>query len=191
MLDNRVARGHARGVWNRLAGLALVAAVVATAVAKVRAGIPGELWWTCHVCAAVLGVSAAAGGTRAADGAGLLLLAVGLPGWLLEVATHGPTGVASAVEHVLGPLVAVAGWRAGGIGPRAAVQALGWWLGTAAIAAVATDPALNVNLVVQPFDTWPAGTPNAVAFGATTALAAGLAAAAERAIAATLGRRVG
>jgi hypothetical protein len=169
----------------------LLAAVVTTAVDKLRAGTPGELWWACHVASAALAAATLLRWDRAADGAGLLLLAVGVPGWLVELAAHGATRPASTAEHLVGPLVALASWRRGGLARTAVPEAIALWSACALGARACTDPALNVNLTAAPFDGWPPGTPTAVSFAGSTVAAAALAWIVDRGVAGRFGRRPG
>jgi hypothetical protein len=172
----------------KAAGLAVLAVGAWVVADKWAAGTLPELLWACHVATALLGGSLVVGWWRGVDAAGALLVGVGLPGWLLEVAVNGPGRASSAMEHLLGPAIAAWVWWGRGPGPTTARDALGLWLLTALVARIATDPVHDVNLVFRPFAGWPEGTPNLVAFSATTALAGALLAGVVRGVEFARGR---
>lgn len=91
---------------------------------------------------------------------GALFLTLGLPMWLLDVATGGEFLATSVLTHAGGLVLAVLGLRAFGV-PRGV-----WWQGVLAMIALqqvsrwTTPPALNVNLAHRVHAGWEATFPS-------------------------------
>jgi hypothetical protein len=110
-----------------------------------------ELLYACHVATILIGVGLLAG-SRALVGAGFLFhLAVGFPSWLLDALARSTT-ISSVAVHVA-PLAAGAwGVKRLGLPRRAPLLSFAMFAACCVVSFVATDPALNVNVVHAP---WP------------------------------------
>lgn len=104
-----------------------------------------DLLWHCNVATLVLGVALIARWPRGVAVCAMVL-AAGLPQWLIGLATPGVWLCSSLLTHVVALGLAVRGVRALGMPPGT------WWRAALAMAAliaaarVLTDPARNVNL---------------------------------------------
>jgi hypothetical protein len=111
----------------------------------VRQGHPENVLWACHLAAAVVGVGLL-GGWPTCVAVGVTWLAVGVPLWLIDVATGGEFTPTSVLTHLGGLVVGLIGlWQ---LGMPAGV----WWkalLGLAALQQLCrwvTLPEENVNV---------------------------------------------
>lgn len=136
------------------AALALLFYAVHGAAAVAR-GAPEDALWQCHVACLLI-----AGGllapSAAACLAGVQWLALGVPLWLLDLATGGELHETSILTHVGG--LAVGLWGARRLGARRGV----WWRSLLLLVALlivtrlATPARANVNLA---FAVWPGWEP--------------------------------
>lgn len=110
-----------------------------------------NLLWFCHLAALAVGL-ALLFRSSTLNAIGFLWLCVGVPCWLLDLASGGAFWVGSLLTHGVGFLAGLFGLRRLGL-PRDA-----WWKAVVALVAVfaitraATPPAENVNLA---FAVWP------------------------------------
>ncbi len=108
--------------------------------------------WACHVSCVAIGAGCL---LRSADlvAVGLSLLAVGVPLWMLDLATGGPLYPTSLLTHVGGVAIGAVALRALGGWPRGT-----WWktallmMSLCVVSKHVTRPERNINLVfrVQP-----------------------------------------
>jgi hypothetical protein len=111
----------------------------------IRQGHAEDTLWACHVAAALVGVGLL-GGWATCVAVGVMWLAVGVPLWLLDVATGGEFSPTSVLTHVGGLVVGLIGlWQ---LGMPAGV----WWKALLALAALqqlcrwVTPAEANVNV---------------------------------------------
>jgi hypothetical protein len=118
----------------------------------VRQGHAEDVLWSCHVAAALVGVGLLGGWTTCAA-VGVTWLAVGVPLWLIDVASGGEFNPTSVLTHVGGLVVGLIGlWR---LGMPAGV----WWKALLALAALQqlcrwvtpADANVNVAFSVYPW----------------------------------------
>jgi hypothetical protein len=131
-------------------GLALLAALVLHALTKGQARLP-EMLWLCHVATLLLAVGLLASARWLVATGFLIHIAMGMPGFLLDVAFGERPSPTSWLVHLL-PLVAGAiALRRTGLPPRTWLAAWLTVLAMLAVSIVATPPALNINLVHEPW----------------------------------------
>lgn len=128
-----------------IGGLLAIGFYAAHATAHVFRGTPEGAIWACHVASLLIGAGLL---SRSAtlNAVGLLIVAVGLPNWLVNLAAGGPFMPTSPLTHVGGLLVGLFGARRLGL-PR-----LAWFRSLIVVAALTaasiwwTPPASNINL---------------------------------------------
>ena len=116
-------------------------------------GRPADVLWACHVGAAAVGASLI---LRSALGnaIGVLFLVVGVPLWLLDVATGGEFTVTSVPTHLGGLVVGLIGVT------QLGMPAQEWWKAALALAVLvavcrlATPARANVNLAYAVPSAW-------------------------------------
>lgn len=118
-----------------------------------------EMLWSCNASALVLGVSGLAR-SRTGLAIGLCWLSIGVPLWLLDLASGGAFMPSSILTHVVSPIGAIlalvrVGW------PESA-----WWKAAMSLAALlgvtrlATPAQANVNLAFRVWPGWEGLFPN-------------------------------
>jgi hypothetical protein len=134
-----------------LLGLLALAGYAAHAGVHLARGEPQDLLWACHLGAAIVGVGLLAG-SAAVNGVGTLLLCMGTPLWLMELAAGEEFLPTSCLTHVGGLAVGLWGvWRLGMPGGC-------WWrasatlVGLIALCRLVTPSHANVNVAfrIQP-----------------------------------------
>jgi hypothetical protein len=131
-------------------GLALLAALVLHAFTKGQARLP-EMLWLCHVATLLLALGLLTSARWLVATGFLIHLAMGMPGFLLDVAFGERPSPTSWLVHLL-PLVAGGiALRRTGLPPRTWLAAWLTVLAMLAVSIVATPPALNINLVHEPW----------------------------------------
>src|SRR4051812_34262526 len=114
-------------------------------------GRPEDLLWSCHVGTATVGISLLCG-SAGGNAVGVLFLLIGVPLWLLDVATGGELTPTSVPTHLGGLAIGLIGVY------RLGLPQNSWWKGLLALVALllfcrcATPESANVNVVfrVQP-----------------------------------------
>lgn len=134
---------------SRAAGLALLA-LLAWHAADKPAELRWEMLYCCHLASALVALGFLTRRPAWVGAFGLFHLAVGLPGWLLDVAVAGTTTVSSALLH-LGTSAAGlrATWR--GETPRWAPLAAGGLVLVGFALGRLAPEALNVNVAWRPY----------------------------------------
>lgn len=135
---------------DRRAALAILIALVLYAGYKQREHMLGDLLFGCHAAALVTALGLAANARRWVSLGLVFALGLGLPMWLILVASTGTTNVLSVILHLLPPWAALRYVRRQGLAPRAWLWAWGLFLALLPISYFFSDPALNVNLVHRP-----------------------------------------
>jgi hypothetical protein len=138
--------------FRRISGMAVFVVLALSAADKYRRGVFGEELWVCPVSIALLGTGLV-GGLESFFAIGfLLLLTLGVPGWLLEVASTGRTNALSVVLHFLPLLAGLIEIRRTALPRWTPLGALGIWVLLQVLALLLTEPALNVNVVFAPWE---------------------------------------
>jgi hypothetical protein len=126
-------------------GLLALAFYAVHGAVHVRAGHPENLLWACHVAAAVIGVGLLLGWATWVA-VGVTWLVVGVPLWLIDVATGGEFTPTTVLTHVGGLAVGMVGlWQLRMPGGA-------WWKALLALAALqqlcrwVTPREANVNV---------------------------------------------
>lgn len=121
------------------------------AVVQTAAGTPENLLWACHAAALTVGVGLLLR-IPLLTAVGTLLLTVGVPAWLINLAAGGAFYPTSILTHVGGWTCGVLGLRASGRYPRhAACGALVVYAALMLTARLWTPAAANVNLAHAPW----------------------------------------
>jgi hypothetical protein len=148
-------------------GVMLLALLAALAWDKAQAGLLPEMLWMCHVAACMLAVGLVFDWAALSAVGFLYQLAVGVPAYLLHLASGGDTTWVSFVLHLSSP---VCGWLAlrGRVLPRpTAVLAMASFGVVAVSCLLFTPEALNINLAFRPWaplstlGVWPSRVGNA------------------------------
>lgn len=131
-------------------GVVLLLALGAHGLQKWLAGVSlQEMVWGCHLATLVLALGLLANVERLTVIGLVFHVGVGAPAWVIEVATNGTTATSTAA-HVL-PLVAGTLALRGRTLPWAAgAWTLGFFVATQ-LAALPTDPSLNVNVMFRSY----------------------------------------
>lgn len=126
-------------------GLAAIGAWALHASYYVETGKPENLLWACLVALPLAGIGLLA---RAGwlVGPSALVLTIGIPLWVIDMASGSPPVRGSFATHVAGPLIALAGARAVGLPRGSGVAATLGLLGLLAAARLVGTPSENVNL---------------------------------------------
>lgn len=140
-----------RGLIRCLSVSAIVVSLALHAVTKGRANLQ-EMLWVCHVASLIIAIGIFFHAPRLTASGFLFHVALGLPGYLMDVIATGATTPTSMVVHLVPPIAGgMELWRRGFpngvVLPCAMLYPI-----LVAISYVATDPALNVNLAYAP---WP------------------------------------
>ncbi|MFN7976214.1 MAG: hypothetical protein U0166_28425 [Acidobacteriota bacterium] len=120
---------------------------------------PSDLLWMCHVASLVIAAGLAIP-SATANAIGILWLCLGIPLWILDLATGGAPVPTSFLTHFGGAAVGIAGVRHLGL-PRAS-----WWKAVLALCAlclltrVTTSRDANVNLTFAVWQGWEATFPS-------------------------------
>jgi hypothetical protein len=131
-------------------GLAAVTFFVIHAGRQLLAGTPGNLVWACHVADLCVGLGLLVRKPTLCA-AGVLVLIVGVPLWLINLAYGGAFYATSVLTHVGGLTVGLLGLRKTGM-PREAWLAAVGIIGVLILAArIFTHPAANINLAFEPW----------------------------------------
>jgi hypothetical protein len=125
----------------------------------IHSGNAHDAVWVCHISALVVGVGLI---FRSAllNAAGLMCLSVGLPMWLLYLASGEPLMPTSPLTHILGLAIATAGMRQLGLPKRAWLVALSLVAALMVVSRLVTPAEANVNLAFGPMSglsLWTAG----------------------------------
>jgi hypothetical protein len=132
-------------VANRLLGLAACGFFAAHALVQWHAGRPENLLWACHVAALCVGLGLLLQ-FAPLTAAGVLMLCVGIPLWMINLYFGGAFYPTSILTHIGGFAVGVIGLRTIGWRRHDWLWAVGI-VGALLVASRAcTAPALNVNL---------------------------------------------
>ncbi|MEZ4448804.1 MAG: hypothetical protein R3B09_04925 [Nannocystaceae bacterium] len=135
-------------------GLVAFACVAAHGVAQGLDGRPHELLWTCHVAALIVAFGLTLGSARVNGVGVLLLLGLGVPLWLLDLATGGTLTPTSFASHVGGLTLGLVGVRALDL-PRGTWRwSIATLAGIVALSRLVTPPAANVNLAFAIHPGW-------------------------------------
>jgi hypothetical protein len=129
---------------------ALVAALVAHALLTKR-GAMTEMLWLCHVATATIALGLALARPLLVATGFVFHVGLGIELWLLDIAATGVTTPTSVVVHLLPLGAAIAVFRRVPLPRRAWLAAWTMCLVMLPISLLATDPALNVNLVWAPW----------------------------------------
>lgn len=122
-----------------------------------------NLLWFCHLAALAVGLALFVR-SPTLNAVGFLWLCVGVPCWILYLASGGELVVGSLLTHGVGTAAGLYGLRHLGL-PQGA-----WWKAVAALAAVfavtraSTPPAENVNLAFAVWPGWEGWFPSYVAY---------------------------
>jgi len=112
-------------------------------------GTPEHAVWVCHVAALLVGAALILHEPRM-NAAGLLCLSIGLPMWLLSLASGEPFIWTSPLTHVLGLVLGIIGARAMGFPRFAWLEALAFVFALIVSARLFTPAESNVNLAFGP-----------------------------------------
>ena len=119
------------------------------------AGTSENLLWACHAADLFVGIGLLVR-SRTVTAAGVLMLAIGVPLWLINLAYGGAFYPTSMLTHFGGLAVGIAGMHCLGVPERAWLTALGLTAVLLVASRVLTSPAANVNLVYQAWQQfWP------------------------------------
>ena len=113
-------------------------------------GRPENLLWACHAAALCVGIGLVVG-RHTLVAAGVLLLTIGVPLWLINLAAGGVFYPTSILTHVGGLGLGLIGLRRAGYPPHAPQWALALVGGLLLATRLATPPAENVNLAFAPW----------------------------------------
>ncbi len=144
-------------------GLIAIGCYVLHAIVQTAAGTPENLLWACHAAALAVGVGLLLR-IPMLVAIGTLLLTIGVPAWLINLAAGGAFYPTSILTHLGGWTCGVLGLRWGGCYPRhAACGTLIFFAGLMLAARLCTPAAANINLAHAPWKiaahfihTWPA-----------------------------------
>ena len=114
-------------------------------------GYPYEIIWSCHLAALLVGIGLLAG-SKMMNAVGLLCLAVGLPGWIVNVLTGGSFLPTSILTHVLGLVIAIIGARSLGVPRHAWLLAWVFVFALMILTRLITPHDVNVNLAFIPVE---------------------------------------
>jgi len=136
--------------WDRGCAVLIFVTLILYAVRKYHEQILGELLYGCQVSALITGIGLYFH-RRFLVGLGLVFASgMGIPMWLILVATTGTTHVLSVILHVLPPCAAAVYVKRHGLPRHAWLGALLMFTILLPISHYGTDPALNVNLSHRP-----------------------------------------
>jgi hypothetical protein len=145
-------------------GIAAILFYAVHGAVHVARGHAENLLWACHVACLAVGIGLAVRSPHAVA-AGFLFLVVGVPLWLLDLATGGEFLVTSTLTHVGG--LAIGAWGVKRLGvPKGA-----WWRSLAGlfvlhVASRFTPPGENVNLAHRVWPGWESWFPNHTVYAA-------------------------
>lgn len=132
--------------------LGVVAYAVHAAIHLVR-GEPWDLLWTCHLGCLLTGIGLLAG-SAAWNGIGLLWLSIGVPLWVLDLATGGELLPTSLLTHLGGLVCGLAGVRSLGLPRGTWLRALAALFALGALSHLVTPRRANVNLAHAVWSGW-------------------------------------
>jgi hypothetical protein len=135
-------------------------------------GAPYNLLWSCHIAALLVGFGLLLRNPTL-NAIGFLFSCLGLPLWLIDLATGGEFIVTSPLTHLGAFVLGFIGVRKLGMPRGAAVKALAALAGLWAICRVVTPPAANVNLAFRVHHGWEAYFPSFALYSAMLLVIAG------------------
>lgn len=161
--------------------VALVCYAIHGAV-HVHRGQPYNLLWSCHIAALLVGFGLLSRNATL-NATGFLWSCLGLPLWILDLATGGEFIVTSPLTHVGAFVLGLIGVRKLGMPRHAALKALAAYATLWVVCRVVTPPALNVNLAFRVHHGWEQYFPSYALYLAMMAvIVAAIFTAAERAV---------
>jgi hypothetical protein len=134
----------------RAGGAVLLVLLLLLATQKVQAGVGLEMLWACHVASAMLALGLLFDLPVLIATGFLFHVAVGIPAYLLHLATGGDISAVSFLLHLLSPLFGWLAWRRQALPAVVPWLVLGTFLGLMAACRFATPESLNVNLAFHP-----------------------------------------
>ncbi|HEX6099935.1 MAG TPA: hypothetical protein VF432_26720 [Thermoanaerobaculia bacterium] len=137
----------------RAAGLAALACYAIHAAVHLHRGEPYDLLWSCHIAALLVGLGLLLRNATL-NAIGFLWSCLGLPLWLLDLATGGTFLPTSALTHLGAFALGLFGVRRLGMPRQAALKALGAFVALCALCRAITPPAANVNLAFRVHGGW-------------------------------------
>ena len=144
-------------------------------------GAPYDLLWGCHIAALLVGTGLLLRNPTL-NAIGFLWSCLGLPLWLIDLATGGEFILTSPLTHLGAFILGIIGVRRLGMPRGAAMKALGAFAALWAISRAVTPPAANVNLAFRVHDGWEAYFPSyALYFAMLLVIAGAIFAGVERA----------
>jgi len=120
------------------------------AARQLQAGTPGNLLWACHVADLCVGVGLIFR-KPSVCAAGVLLLIVGVPLWIINLAYGGAFYPTSILTHVGGLTIGIVGLRRTGMPQESWLVAVGIVAALVLAARAFTGPAANINLAFEPW----------------------------------------
>jgi len=122
-------------------------------------GAPYNLLWGCHIAALLVGLGLLLRNPTL-NAIGFLWSCLGLPLWIIDIATGGEFIVTSPLTHVGGFVLGFIGVRKMGMPRGAAIKAMAAMAALMVICRVVTPPAANVNLAFHVKNGWEAYFPS-------------------------------
>lgn len=135
----------------RAGGAVLLVLLLLLAMQKAQAGVASEMLWICHVTSAMLALGLLFDLPLLIATGFLFHLAVGIPAYLLHLATGGDSSALSFFLHLLSPLLGWLAWRRQTLPAVVPWLALGTFLVLMAACRFTTPESLNVNLAFHPW----------------------------------------
>lgn len=153
------------------------------AAVHLHRGQPYDLLWGCHIAALLVGLGLVLRNSSL-NAIGFLWSCLGVPLWLLDLATGGEFMLTSPLTHLGAFAFGLIGVRKLSMPRYATMKALASFAMLWVVCRVVTPPAANINLAFRVHDGWePYFSSYAIYFALLLAVAAGIFSIAERAAA--------
>jgi hypothetical protein len=137
----------------RALGLVAFVCYAIHAAVHLHRGQPYDLLWGCHIAALLVGLGLLLRNATL-NAIGFLWSCLGLPLWLIDIATGGELIATSPLTHLGAFILGLIGVRRLGMPRGAAMKALGALAALWAVCRAVTPPAANVNLAFRVHDGW-------------------------------------
>ncbi|MFL6245800.1 MAG: hypothetical protein ACJ74H_07225 [Thermoanaerobaculia bacterium] len=137
----------------RIAGILPIVFYAIHAAVHLHRGQPYDLLWGCHIAVLLVGFGWILRNPTL-NAIGFLWSCVGLPLWILDVATGGTFLPTSTLTHVGAFAFGYIGVRKLGMPRYASIKALASFVMLWTVCRVVTPPAANINLAVRVHDGW-------------------------------------
>lgn len=137
----------------RALGIVAFACYAIHAAVHLYRGQPYDLLWGCHIAALLVGLGLLLRNATL-NAIGFLWSCLGIPLWILDIATGGEFMPTSPLTHIGAFAFGIVGVRKLGMPRHAATKALAAFAMLWAVCRVMTPPAANINLAFRVHSGW-------------------------------------